>query len=100
MGFFGGLFVSLVFSPVIGLIAVIATKPSDDKIISSGEMKKCPDCAELVKNDALKCRYCGKAFDSGMKKEVPTEKKAPSIVEVKKEAPIQKKIPTISELLK
>jgi hypothetical protein len=27
--------------------------------LASGEMKKCPECAELVRREATKCRFCG-----------------------------------------
>jgi len=27
--------------------------------IATGEFKKCPDCAELVRAEAVRCRHCG-----------------------------------------
>ena len=45
--------VAIVFSPLIGLIILLATK---------GPSKRCPRCAEGVKPDARVCRYCGHEF--------------------------------------
>jgi RNA polymerase subunit RPABC4/transcription elongation factor Spt4 len=57
-------FFSFMLSPLIGLFIALLIKPDTSKIekrqLSSGESKKCPFCAELIKTEAKVCRFCGK----------------------------------------
>ncbi len=56
-GFF---FLSILLSPLIGLIAAIAA-PSLIKDPESPGIKthrRCPECKELIRKDATKCKHC------------------------------------------
>ena len=53
--------ISILFSPLIGVIFVLVMEnlkeindqPNPDTHV------RCPDCRELVRNDARKCKHCG-----------------------------------------
>ena len=55
---------SILLSPLIGLIASIVSNTNTQSIeqekLNTGESKRCPYCAELVKAQALICKHCGK----------------------------------------
>ena len=55
---------ALVFIIALPLALLMAPDPklAEEKNLARGDSKKCPQCAELVRKEALKCRFCGYDF--------------------------------------
>jgi hypothetical protein len=49
---------SLIFSPLLGFIFLVASS-NLNKIIENRDEVKCPACAELVLAEATVCKHCG-----------------------------------------
>lgn len=62
----GYFFASLLITPIIGILCAVVQSPDNKQIekniLRSGDHKKCPFCAEVVKAEALICKHCGKEF--------------------------------------
>ena len=44
----------------LAILYLAVSKPSDETLVNSGEYRKCPFCAEVVRSEAKVCRYCNK----------------------------------------
>ena len=47
------------FGIVIALVMGTDHQELENRSLSGGEMRKCSSCAELVRAEATKCRFCG-----------------------------------------
>lgn len=58
---FGWFLISLLISPLLGLIFVLVLKNLKNfpDGVSPESHLRCPDCRELVRKDARKCKHCG-----------------------------------------
>jgi len=58
----GIFFLSLLLSPLVGLVAALAMHPNEKKVAAAEGKKRCPECAEYIKPDARICRFCQYKF--------------------------------------
>ena len=58
-------FVSIILSPLIGFIVVLASKSGSQlneaaaRKGRSSQLRACPKCAEIIQREAQVCRFCG-----------------------------------------
>jgi hypothetical protein len=58
----GGFALGFLLGPiglVIALVMQTDHKELEQRSLRAGDMRKCPSCAELVRAEATKCRFCG-----------------------------------------
>jgi len=59
----GWFLVGVLLGPFGFILALVVSRnesKAEKRSIQSGELKKCPHCAELVKREAVVCKHCGR----------------------------------------
>ena len=58
----GGFALGFLLGPIGLVIALLLegdSHASERQGLAQGEMRKCPQCAEVIRRDAVRCRFCG-----------------------------------------
>jgi fumarate reductase subunit C len=61
--------IAALISPLIAGILLLTLPKKiatiEAEAIASGESKRCPKCAEIIRREAVKCRFCGSEIEAG-----------------------------------
>lgn len=66
----GWFLIGALLGPIGIVISLVSSKNEgeiEDNNIRSGNYKKCPDCAELIKSEAVVCKHCGRKLNPSQK---------------------------------
>lgn len=58
----GWFLISSVLTPILGFVFVLVLERKDGEKKATGQgppLRNCPDCKELIRSDARKCKHCG-----------------------------------------
>ena len=59
----GGFILGILLGPIGLLIAFFSSDDEGEKRRRTGDTKKCPYCAEYVKQEAKVCKHCGRTLE-------------------------------------
>jgi len=58
-------FIGVLLGPIGLLMSFFTSDNEQEKNLRKGNTKRCPYCAEYVKQEAIVCKHCGRRLDSG-----------------------------------